>query len=341
MEIGRQDVDAAVRRGVLSQAQADELWRGAALRRAGRSARLEPRHALLLAAGLLAAAPAALALLFAWERWGGPGGLVVSTVVGAGYLTSARALVRRAAAARTVLVVAAVALVPFAMNGALHWTGVGDLAPEDLAGWLVSHDALCLGATAFAACLALGFERLPALTAVLAVLAWFAAMSAAPAVFGSAPSWSQRALLSALVGVAALAAGFVLDGRTRADHAGWLYLSGLVMAWGGLTTYEAASRSSLALYGFACAWLVGLGIILRRRAFAVFGAIGLAGVAGRVAEALLVPEAVPFAVVGVSLALVAAGAYYPRAEVVLGRRLAGRLPSLARRLLPPGLDERA
>ena len=56
----------------------------------------------------------------------------------------------------------------------------------------------------------------------------------------------QRALLSALVGLAALGTGVALDGRTRRDHAYWLYLAGLVAFWGGLTTHQprATPRSS-------------------------------------------------------------------------------------------------
>ena len=64
--------------------------------------------------------------------------------------------------------------------------------------------------------------------------------------FGAAPTWDQRGILSAVVGWLALSAGVALDRRTLRDHAGWLYLAGLVAFWGGLTSMRQTPAASSA-----------------------------------------------------------------------------------------------
>jgi hypothetical protein len=352
MEIRREDIEAAARHGTITVSEADALWRELEARAAAPApasapaasasapatdpVRIDAAGAAIVAA-IVTAALAGWLLLLAWERWGGTGGFAVAGLMALAFVAAGRALAARAPAAGGVLVAAAICLVPVAVRGLQLSRGWGpDGALEDLGDWVTSRDVLPLAAAAASTALALLLLPFPGIAALLPVTVWAGAMSIAPVIFDR-PSWSQRALLSALVGLVSLGAGFALDRRTRRDYASGLYLVGLVAFWGGLTTYHAQTELSIALYAAMDVWLVGLGLAIDRRVFAVFGVIGLAGAFGHLAESLLEPAALPFALAGIVLGTVAAALGYLRVEAGWRRALVGHLPGPVRRVLPPGL----
>ncbi|BDG04823.1 hypothetical protein [Anaeromyxobacter oryzae] len=342
MELRQEDLLAVARQGVVTPAQADELWRAlSAAPPAPDPVPVAPsstaREVLLLAAGMLAAAPAAAVALSTWERFGGAAAAFgTSALAAAAALAGAGTLRRRAPGASAALLAAGLALVPFAVHCGEHWIGwaVTSPPPDDLGDWLLGHRLPPLAAAAAATVVALRILRYPVLAAALAAIAWFAAMDAAPAIFGPSPTWTQHALLSTLLGLAVLGTGFGLDGRTRRDHAGWLYVAGLVSFWGGLTTAQSASRTSLVLYVTVQLWLLAAALLVRRRAFAIAGAIGLAGAAGRIADATLEPAALPVVFAAVAAALAGGAVLWIRHEARMSGAVIERLPRRVRRLLP-------
>jgi hypothetical protein len=191
-----------------------------------------------------------------------------------------------------------------------------------------------------AAVLALRSFRVPFLPAVIAVAVWFAAQEAAPILFGDEPEWGPRALLSALTGVVLLAAGLAVDGRTRDDHAFWLYLPGLLAFAGGLMTMHAESETSILLVALLQVVLVVASLLLERRAFAVAGALGLAAAAGHLADDLLDAKALSFALTAIALAVIGLGLLYHLHREWLEGRAARLVPAALRRLLPPGVRTR-
>src|SRR5574337_1175688 len=262
-ELQRRDLDRAVEDGVLSPEQADALWARAAGDARGGDAIPAPaadpvRAALVAGVGLVASGSAAWLL----ER-------------------------RSFEDAAGVLAGVAVAMVAVAVHGLQHAFGLfpeADGAPQSLAALVGGHLFPAALAALAAAVVALRSFAAPILAAILVAVLWFAVMLAAPVVFGPTPTWGQRALLSALLGLVVLAAGVALDGRTRRDFSGWLYLSGRVAFWGGLTTYHAETEPALLLGAAVNAGLVAVSLLLHRRMFAVFGVVGIAGVLGRLAE---------------------------------------------------------
>jgi hypothetical protein len=69
---------------------------------------------------------------------------------------------------------------------------------------------------------------------------------------------------------------WTVDVRSRGGFAFWLHLFGLLAFWGGLTAMKSNSHLSAALYCLINVGLVGLGLFLQRRAYALFGGLGVA-----------------------------------------------------------------
>ena len=341
--LGRGDLDRAVSDGVLSRQQADALW----ARRGATAPGVTPSvtgpaapgrlQAAALAGSVLAGAGAAWLLLTAGERLGAPALVVVALACGAGAAAGARALERRGLAAGGVLAAIAVAMVPAAAAGLQRALGLfSEVSSSPAPSAVLAGPAFPSAAVAVvAAIVALRAFRAPILSAVVVGAVWFLVMLAAPLVFGAGPSWSQRALLSALLGVVVLGAGVALDGRTRRDHAGWLYLSGLVAFCGAFATVRLESTLALALEAAVDAALVFAAVALRRKVFAIFGALGLASVLGQILAVSVDDAFLPLAFGAVGVAAAAGAFGYLRLAPALEVAAAALLPDGLRRLLPP------
>jgi hypothetical protein len=146
--------------------------------------------------------------------------------------------------------------------------------------------------------------------------------------------------LGAVAGLVALGMGLAVDGRTSRDHAFWLYLAGLVAFWGGLFVHHRDTPASLALGAIVNGALVTTALLLRRRLFAAFGAVGLAGLLGHLAADGLVEEVLPLAYAAIGLAVAAAALIYDRFEARWSAALLSRFPAGLRRFLPPAAARR-
>jgi hypothetical protein len=226
---------------------------------------------------------------------------------------------------------------PLAVRAAQQAAGVTGVAqaPVDLDILLASPTFPAAAAWVVAVALALLATGAPFLSAVLVAAVWIAAMEAAPLAFGEAPTWGQRGIASAAVGYLALSAGVILDRRTRRDHAGWLYLAGLIAFWGGLLSVHPSGSLSVAVGALGNAALILAALALRRRIFAVFGAVGLARALGHVAEQLLDPSVFPLILAALGVGLAAGVVVYHRRAPAWERALSAALPGRWRRLLPP------
>ena len=289
--------------------------------------------ALALASGL--------ALVAAFEWLGFPGLAGVAAALAAALLGLGwRRFSRSGGRAGRVPLVLAVLVAPLAVHGLARAAGLGHPfagRSGDLLDWLAGPWFPVQLTLAAGAGLGLRAFGIPSLAWPLAAAAWLAAQDAAPLLFGGAPTWDQRALVSALAGLVLVAAGLATDRRTRGDVAFWLYLPGLLALTGGLATWTGPSDLALALVALLHAGLVGASLLLERRSFAVAGALGLAAAAGRLADDLLDAAALPFALAALALATAGLGLLYHRHQPSLAASLAQRVPGGLRRLLPPGV----
>lgn len=341
MTVRREDLDRAVADGLVTRAQADALWERTDPLRRLPPPRLPPARAALAAGvGAVAAGLLAAVLMAVWEGSGPGAGLAVALVEGAALTGAARVLGRREGLAPVAAVLAAlaVALAPAAVRAGQAWAGVLDHAAPPattFAAWVTGPLFLPAAAAAVAALAALWAIPAPLLSGVLVVTLWGWTLSAAPVVFGPAPTWAQHAILSALVGALAILAGVAVDGRLRRDHARWLYCVGLAAFCGGVSTLHGDAGLSLLAGLLTYAALLPVGLFLGRRCFAVFGAVGVASGLARFADELLVDALVPPVFVAIAVALGAGAFLYARVAPAWERAAAAALPEHLRRWIPP------
>jgi hypothetical protein len=169
--------------------------------------------------------------------------------------------------------------------------------------------------------------------APIAVAMWFMSMDLVPWIFGADWSdWDQRRIVSLWFGLAMLLVAWLVDIRTEGDFAFWLHLFGLIAFWGGLTLLKSDSELSKALYCLINIGLLALGVFLQRRAYAVFGAFGVAFYLQHLADHVFQDSLLyPFALSFIGLLILGAGLLYHKRQDDIANAL--------QRLLPPGFQK--
>jgi hypothetical protein len=339
LNVDRNALAEAAERGIVSPAQAERLWtflqeRGEAARGTlpvrPPPARFTFTSALYYLGGLLAVGAMTLFLKLGWDRFGGWGVAAISI----GYLAASLSLASRFEARglvlpMTLLATLAVTLVSLAVWGIERALG----APAD--GRPLAQEAAAL----LAAVLVLRRYRAPFLVVPVAVALWYLGMDLtvgllAPEAKQAMPEGSHlREWYSVVAGLSLLVAAFRLDLRRRAahDHAFWLHLCGLLAAWGGITVMDARTLAGTLAYLALNGGLVLLGAAFFRRAFTVFGVMGVAIGLGSLGERYLKDSwLLPIAITLIGLGVVGFGLWWSRNEARLSARLQELLPARLR-----------
>ena len=61
----------------------------------------------------------------------------------------------------------------------------------------------------------------------------------------------------------------------KADYAFWIYTFGVIAFWGGLSSQNSHNEISKFIYFCTNLLMIGVGVLLIRRVFVVFGALGV------------------------------------------------------------------
>ncbi len=218
----------------------------------------------------------------AWEDLGGLGIFSLSSlyivffVLGGSFLWRKPALKIPAGLLLTI----AVCMVPLATYGIERWTGYWpesdpggftNFHPYMNSSWLIMELA-----TIIVGVIALCLWRFPFLTAPIAYALWFMSMDFADFIYHG--HYGEREFISMNFGLCMLAATYFLDLKSKlSDLSFWGYLFGVLAFWGGLSSMDSDSELSKFIYCLINLFLIFLSVALRRKAFLVFGALGLLG----------------------------------------------------------------
>jgi hypothetical protein len=274
----------------------------------------------------------------AWDRLSG---LTLSAIaIGYGVLFGAAGvhLFRKASTKIPggLLVAVAVCMTPMAVYGverAAGWWPQGDpgsyanFHPYINGSWVVME---CV--TVLIAGLALKFVRFPFITAPAAYALWYLSMDATAWIFGAQWTFHQECWISVIFGLATLIAAYLLDGISEQDFSFWFYLFGLLTFSGGLSLMGSGSQLGRAVYCLIHLAMMALAILLQRRVFVVFGAIGtfiyLASEAG---EYFRNSFGFTIALTLIGITFIGAGIAYKRQEARLESKLSRFMPGRMRR----------
>jgi hypothetical protein len=348
MRFDETDLDAAVAAGALPAESRAPLVaflqsRQSASGGASFASRFDLAHLLWYAGALIVMTALGLFSTIAFSAIGGAG-LAATAIVYALVFAAAGHFLwhrRKLTVPGGLLIAVAVAMVPLAVYGVQDalgaWPGetpvgtVRDFYIWVRAGWLPMELI-----TIAAALIALYFYPFPFIVSIIAFALWFMSMDLAPAVYGKALTWEARATVSLWFGLAVLVVAWAADlTRWGERFAFWLHLFGLMAFWGGLSLMD--SGSELAKFGYCLINIVLLllAVFLGRRAYAVFGAIGIAAYLGDLSARTFADSALfPFVLSLIGIAVIALGLLYYRKQAQLAAWLEHNLPLALRALRP-------
>lgn len=343
MELDRDDLTWAASQGLISEAQAGELWRALEGREAARGgARFDLAHVAYYFGALVVVGAMGWFMTLGWESFGGVGVLLLSLAYALVFALAGRTLWRREDS-RTpggLLFTLAVWMTPLAVYGLERAAGLwpqGD--PGAFRGyhvWIKGSWFLMEAATIIVGLVALRFVRFPFLTFPVAFSLWYMSMDLTPLLFGRQQfEWREELWVSLVFGLVVLFVSFLVDRRTREDYAFWGYLFGTLAFWGGLSLMDSGGELGKALYCAVNVALILLSVLLERRVLLVFGALGVTGYLAHLSYTLFKDSVLfPFALSLVGLAIIYLGVKYQRNRDRLGRAARRLVPDSLRRLLP-------
>jgi hypothetical protein len=345
--VGRDDLERAMAAGVIEPDQADALWEFLRAKTAAAQTWVRPRfdlvHLLWYAGALIVIGAMGLFTTLAFARLGG-GALAAIAVVYAAVLaaTGDRLWRRGLLVPGGLLIAIAVTMAPLFVYGVQHalgWVDVPQRGFRDLYEFcrMARGSSVPIELATIAAGLAaLRFYRFPFLLAPVAVALWALSMDAAPWILADpSPTWRLRKLVSVWLGLGTVILAWAVDLRARGDFAFWMHLFGVLAFWGGLTALGSDSEIARLIYCLINLGLVGLGIFLQRRAYALFGGLGIAIYLHHLAERVFADSLLyPFALSLIGLAVIGVGLLLHRHATALQRTLEARLPSWLPALRP-------
>ncbi len=347
MNISKQDLAWAASTGAISLDQVDPLWRALEGRHPTR-ARFDLPHVAYYVGALIVISAMGWFMTRAWETFGGGGLVLIATAYAVLFVLAGRTLWTRDGLLIPggLLLTMAVCMTPLAVYGLERYVGIwpqGD--PGNYQGyhiWVKGSWFLMEVGTILAGLLALRFIKFPFRTAPIAFTLWYMSMDLTPLLFGKNDwAWDERLWVSFWFGLAMLVASYVVDRRTKEDFAFWGYLFGLMAFWGGLSFMESNDELGKFFYAMINVGLMLLSVLLDRRAFIVFGSLGVLGYLGHLAQEVFKDSLLfPFALALLGIAVIALGVWYQRRREAIEAAILALIPARLMGLLPRSRGDR-
>ncbi len=338
MKITRAKLKSAVKHNILSAKQADDLYNYLkSLPETG--PRFDFTHVLYYMGGLIAIGAMTLFMNLGWESFGGKGIVVISLIYAFIGLRLTYTFQNKGYGIPAGICAAfVIAMAPLAIYGfqqAMGWWP-DDTTYQQYHRYIKWHWIyLELGTLAIGAIIAYLY-RFPFLVMPISATLWYMSMDLAPLVAGDQYDFLFKAKVSMWFGLVQILGAFWVDFRSRKseDYAFWLYIFGVIAFWGGLTSQHSDSEIAKFIYFVINVSLIGVGVIVVRRVFVVFGAIGSSIYIGHLAYDVFQDSwAFPIVLTALGLAIIYLGILWQKNEERMTRSLRGIFPEKIQQLL--------
>ncbi|MFC0446281.1 DUF2157 domain-containing protein [Pseudidiomarina halophila] len=296
-------------------------------------------HILYYLGGLIAIGAMTVFMNLGWESFGGPGIVAISIVYAVIGLK-----VTNSFAAKNLVIPAGicaafvVCLTPLAIYGFQQWLGVwpDESVYRDYHRYIKWH-WLYMELGTLAVGIIIGWKyKYPFLIMPIAVTLWYMTMDITAMISGGDADWELRKLVSLYLGLLMIGLAFWVDIRShkKADYAFWIYIFGVIAFWGGLSLQYSDSELSKFIYFCINLIMIGVGALLIRRVFVVFGAIGSACYLGYLAFDVFEDSWLfPIALTAVGLGIIYLGILWQKHEKTITKKSRSLLPAPFRELL--------
>ncbi|MGH8743335.1 MAG: DUF2157 domain-containing protein [Burkholderiales bacterium] len=342
MEINRNQLQAAADKGLITAEQAERLWTFLGERHRDTPS-FNFTHILYYLGGLIAIGAMTLFMTLGWEKFGGWGIFFISLAYAGAGLWLANYFIerRQLPIPGAIMATFVVALTPLAVYGLQNALGLwaGPHPYRDYHYYIDWNWVMMELATLAAGAVMLWRYRMTFLVMPVAVTLWYMSMDLASFLIGGdpAPDWYVHEWVSIWFGLIIILFAFLVDLRTRhsdKDYAFWLYLFGVMAFWGGLSLLDYKSELSKLLYCGLNLLMIVVGAVLSRRAFAIFGGLGVAGYLGHLSYRVFKDSLIfPVTLTVIGLGVIWLGVLWQKHEARLTSGLHALLPVEIRELL--------
>ncbi|MFO7530489.1 MAG: DUF2157 domain-containing protein [Marinobacter sp.] len=296
-------------------------------------------HVLYYLGGLIAIGAMTLFMNLGWESFGGAGILSISVLYAAvGLKITNSFAAKNLAIPAGICATFVVCLTPLAIYGFQQWLGVwpDDSVYRDYHRYIKWHWLYMeLGTLAVGAIVAWKYKY-PFLIMPIAVTLWYMTMDITAMISGGDLTWELRELVSLYSGLLMIGLAFWVDIRAhqKGDYAFWIYIFGVIAFWGGLSSQNSDSELSKFLYFCTNLIMIGVGVLLVRRVFVVFGALGSCGYLGYLASDVFSDTWLfPIALTAIGLGIIYLGILWQKHERSITKKSRSLLPVPLRQLL--------
>ena len=338
MKVTRKTLGDAVQKQIISEQQADELF-SYLTQHTESSAQFNFTNVLYYLGGLIAIGAMSLFMTLGWEAFGGAGIFFISLLYAGIGLKLTNSFDRK-----NLLVPAGicatfvVCLSPLAIYGLQVALGIwpDDSVYRDYHRYIKWHWIYMeLGTIAIGIIMAWRYKY-PFLIMPIAVTLWYLTMDLTAMLTGGDFDWDLRKLVSMYSGLLMIGLALWVDIRSRksGDFAFWIYIFGVTAFWGGLSAQHSDSELSKLIYFSINLLMIGVGVILVRRVFVIFGAIGCCGYLGHLASSLFKDSLLfPIALSIIGLAIIYLGILWQKHEQTINLKTQKLLPRAFKELL--------
>jgi len=338
MKISKNHLKSAAEEGILSNDQVDALY--SYLRsQPNTGPSFSFTNILYYFGGLVAIGAMTLFMNLGWEEFGGWGILVISIVyAGIGIFLTGKFQDAGHSIPAGICATFVVAITPLAIYGFQQGMGwwPDETTYHEYHKYIKWHWIYLEFGTLVAGVIMAWIYRYPFLVMPVAVTLWYMSMDMAVMLTGGQYDYEFQAFFSMWFGLATILISFWVDIRSRrtGDYAFWLYMFGVIAFWCGLTMQHSESELTKFFYFCINLGLIGIGAVLVRRVFVVFGALGSAGYLGHLASTIFKDSWLfPIALTVIGLSIVYLGVIWQKNEETITKKIRSILPVELQELL--------